>query len=101
MQREELVQRPCSQNDHGKSHELKVKVTVLKGTKGPGSSSSSRPPTTICIRVSLNSYCVDQSRTSAEEGMAYTKENPSWVNSVWGCGGEERLPLIAGFFQHP
>ena len=31
MQSEQLVQRPCSQNDHGNFHELKkVKVIVLK-----------------------------------------------------------------------
>lgn len=46
MQREELVQRPCSQNDHGKFHELKVKVMLLKGAW---------PRISICIRVSVKS----------------------------------------------
>lgn len=77
MQREELVQRPCSQNDHGKFDELKVKVMVLKVAKGPGSSSSSWPCITICISVSINSCFIYQFSTSAEEGMAYTEEFPS------------------------
>lgn len=68
----QLVERPCSENDHEKSHELKVKVMVLKGARGQAT--SSRPPITVSISISLNSCFDYQSSALTEEGMAYTKE---------------------------
>lgn len=90
----QLVERPCSENDHEKSHELKVKVMVLKGARGQAT--SSRPPITVSISISLNSCFDYQSSALTEEGMAYTKE--FCINSVWECG-EEKLQLRAEGFS--
>lgn len=95
MRSKQLVERPCKENDHEKFHELKVKVMVLKGTRGQAT--SSRSPITVSIRVSLNSCFDYQSSTLTEEEMAYTEE--FCVNSVWECGREEKLQLRAEGFS--